>query len=124
MSWSDNNLIPTQKYVLDGQSYMESQLGNNYFTWLVDGNNYTCVASIVDFKGDLETGGFTITKLVNITVRLLDNEGNSTFPNGTPQSQQKIMYKGVRFRISNVSQDSVGSGTLLLITGISDVHGI
>ena len=113
-----------QAFVIKGQEYMEKALGNNTFTWLFDNNQYPCVASIVDYKRELDEGGFTIDKLLNMTVRQFDSFGNPVFVNGIPQSQQKLIFTGQTFRILNVEIDNIGTGARIIIHAVCPNRGV
>ena len=81
-------------------------LGTPTFIW--GGNTYNCIASVAQFNRDLGDGGFRTQQLLTITCPRYDVNGDSIFPNDViPQSQQKITFNGIAFRIENVKQDAV-----------------
>ena len=121
--YNSNNLIPTQAFVIKGQEFMEKALGNNTFIWSVDNNSYPCVASIVDYKRELETGGFSTDQLLTLTVRQFDSQGNPVFVGALPTAQQMIKFGGKSFRIQVVAQDYIGVGARLVITAVCPNRG-
>lgn len=89
---------------------IEDDLGNPTFTW--NGNAYVCTASAAEIERDVDTGGFQLVKILTLTVRLIDEHGNYTFPNNTiPKSQQKIVYDidQLVYRIISVKTHTTGA---------------
>jgi len=118
-------MIATQEFVLEGLSFIEDALGNHTFTWLVDNNDYPCIASVSQFQRTLDTGGFRVEKLLTMTVRQYDLDGNYIFPNNViPQSEQKLTYNGSQYRILSVHIDTIGTGARLRIMAIDTSKGL
>ena len=122
-------------YILKSIRHINKEVGYPTFTWLVDNNQYTCIASIAEFKRDLVEGGFKVEKLLTMTDPLYDKNGNYTFPNNVlPTSQQLLSYQGLNYRIESVKQDGVfdqamgkqtsTSGARIRIVAVSTTRGI
>ena len=115
---------------------IHEDMGQPTFVWLHDGNTYPCIASITDIKNDLIEGGFNVEQMVTMTVPRYDSDGNLTFLNDViPQSQQKIEFNGITFRIDSVRQDTVysydefgnqksTSGSRIRIIGTNTTRGL
>jgi len=65
----------------------------NIYTGPANGT-YNCIASVGTFERVLDTGGFITDRMLNLTVKLYDNSGNTTFVNGYPQPQNLLTYSG------------------------------
>src|ERR1035437_3208299 len=84
--------------IIDGIMEMEEDLEHPTFSW--NSGTYNCVPSISEFQRTLESGGFTIDKLLTMTVLLIYKHNNLTFPGDVrPDTQQTIMYQGEKYRI-------------------------
>ena len=114
--------IPTTfaQEVISDLTEVESELGNASFVW-TDGNTYSCTASVADVEQELEFGGFKTSKILSMTVRLLDNDGNVIFTSGIPQSQDKITYNvdNLQYRVITVKKHSTGAFIRLMCEGIT-----
>jgi hypothetical protein len=97
---------------IKGLKFAEERCENPSFTW--NGGVYNFKPSITDFNRSLETGGFTLVRLMTATVRLydyVDGELVPLFTNGLPQPQQKITYTldGITYRIESIKLDTTGA---------------
>ena len=120
-------MTPAQTFASNGIKHIIDQLGSPYFTW--KGQQYNCIGSISQFYRELEEGGFTTEQLLTMTVPLFDNNNGRIFTGENyPQAQQKIVFKGLTYRIQNVKQDSIlEDGTLptrLRIVATCDTKGL
>lgn len=87
---------------------IENELGSQTFTW--QNNNYLCCASMNEFERELDYGGFRTSKVLTVTVRLVDNDNCSVFPNNDyPEPQQIITYDGTQFRIVTTKKHTTGA---------------
>ena len=92
--------------MIEDMGSINADLGAPSFTW--NGGTYNCIANVAQFNRDLGDGGFRTQQLLTITVPRYDIEGNTIFPGDViPQSQQKITFNGIQFRIENIKQDAV-----------------
>ena len=97
---------------------MESDLGSPTFFW--GATEYPCSPSISEVTRDLDTGGFTIDKVLSMTVRLQDADGNSVFDNDLlPQAQQLITYNTEQFRIVTVKVHPTKSSIRIMAFGVT-----
>jgi hypothetical protein len=105
--------------IIDGLEEMETDLENPVFTF--NGSNYACVPSVNEFKRDLDEGGFAITKMLTMSVRMLDENGQSIF-SVLPVAQNIITYHGENFRIQSTHKHPTGS--YLRVIAYSTTRGI
>jgi len=107
-----------QRFITESNLEIEKHMGNPTFTW--NGNTYTCIPSVAEFKRDLETGGFSIVKLLTATVRRLNCSGLAVFT-ALPTAQQKITYSidGLQYRIESIHTDPSGSYFRMIAEGTS-----
>lgn len=85
--------------ITSGLEFEETDLGNPVFTFA--NTEYACIPSVNEMARDLDTGGFTIDKMLTAIVRLLDDSGNTLYDR-LPTAQEVITYHGERFRIINI----------------------
>jgi hypothetical protein len=98
---------------------MESDLGSPTFFW--GATEYPCSPSISEVTRDLgDAGGFTIDKILSMTVRLQDADGNSVFDNDLlPQAQQIITYNTEPFRIVTMKVHPTKSSIRIMAVGVT-----
>ena len=102
-------------------SDIENLFDNPTFVW--NGTNYPCMASVNEFERELELGGFRKVKQVTLVVRLNNNRKQLTFVNNTyPSPQDLITYNNISFRIVRVKKDPLSA--YVEIIGESDTRGI
>jgi hypothetical protein len=104
-------LSPTQQFVINGLLFIESQIPN---TFVYNTVSYNCIASISDFARELEVGGFILDKMLTLTVRLYDGNGNNVFLSTQLKSKEKISYNNSIYRISTIKTDATGTHLILV----------
>jgi hypothetical protein len=100
---------------------IESELGSPFFTWKT--NNYYFTPSIAEFRRELETGGYSVEKLLTATVRKLNASGSSVFTS-YPTAQDLIIYNvdSETYRIQSVKHDPTGAYFRLI--AVSNTRGV
>ena len=92
---------------------IESDLGSPVFFW--GSTEYPCVPSVNEAARTLEEGGFSTDKVLSMTVRLLDVDGNSVFTdNILPQAQETVTYNTENFRIISTHKHPTGAYVRIL----------
>ena len=101
-------MTPLQKIIIHSNIEIEKDMGSPSFTW--QSNTYNFISSVVEFKRELESGGFAIVKMLTATVRLMDWDGNAIFTT-LPSPQQKLVYNidGLTYRIESIRKDPTKS---------------
>jgi hypothetical protein len=99
----------------------EKDLDCPVFTW--DDEDYGCLRSSSESVRDLGKGGFSLTRVLNLTVRKYDADEIPIFPNNVfPQSQQTIIFDSQPYRIDKVKHDPIGG--ILRLSCIEITRGI
>jgi hypothetical protein len=109
-----------QEEMVYGLTEMEADLGDGAF-FTFNKVDYPAVCSVNEFKRVLDTGGFTVDKLLTISVQLQDIKGNDVF-DVLPVAQQIITYNGENFRIENTKKHPTNA--VLRIMAVGTTRGI
>jgi hypothetical protein len=114
-------LTDYQYVVTQGNLFIEEQLNHPTFIW--QSNTYNFIPSITEYKLQLDTGGFSIRRLLTATVRLYQLNGTAIFTS-IPQPQQIITYTldNNNYRIETVKQSA--DGATLRIVAHSMLAGV
>jgi hypothetical protein len=87
---------------------IEADLENPTFAW--DGETYLCVPSSTEAVNTLDKGGFSVDRILNLTVRKLNDDGSPVFADGIyPKSKEKVTFNDVTYRILTVKHDPTGA---------------
>jgi hypothetical protein len=110
-----------QQQVKDLQE-MESQLGNPTFT--CNGITYSCVPSVSETTPELETGGFAVQRVLNMTVRQYDYSINSSTGTVilTPISSSfpgdaQVVYNGDTYYIRTIQKPPTQAYVRIMAVG-------
>jgi hypothetical protein len=110
-----------QRTIVNDLLFIEKDMGCPTFTF--NGQKYPFIPSISEFRRDLESGGFSVNKLLSSTVRILNKDGSKQFIT-LPTAQQKIVYNidGLTYRIETLKVDPTRSHFRLI--AVCDARGI
>lgn len=105
-----------QREIIHDLLYMELDLGTPTFNF--NGVTYPFVSSISSFQRELETGGYSVMKLLSCTVRVLNEDGSPQFAT-MPTAQQIIRYNvdGLDYRVESVKLDPTRSHFRMVAVG-------
>ncbi len=94
-----------QEFVNGGLVQTVERLGTPVFTF--KGVDYDCIPSITLFRRELETGGYSTVRLLNMSVRILDENDSDIFT-VLPSPQELITHKEEQYRIISTKLDATG----------------
>lgn len=100
---------------------IETDLGSPTFTW--KSTNYIFTPSVAEFRRELETGGYSVEKMLTSTVRKLTSASVAIFTT-YPTPQDLIIYNidNEQYRIESIKHDPTGAYFRLIAT--SNTKGI
>ena len=104
--------------IISGQMEIIDDLNTPSIIW--NGNSYACIASVSEFRRDLDDGGFVMNKMLTMSIPLEDGNGNLTFSGGIlPSPQEKITYQGNTFRIESKHITPTGAYVRYIAAGVT-----